>query len=81
VGDFQHSTTLERLLDLVRQDHLTAREELIEHALGRLRMIARRMFRRLCPARNGGALSFNTGCRNSTLSPLCLHSDLARDGR
>jgi DNA-directed RNA polymerase specialized sigma24 family protein len=52
VGDFQHSTTRQRLLDLIRPDQLPAREELSQHALERLRVIARRRFRRH-PGRRG----------------------------
>jgi RNA polymerase sigma factor (sigma-70 family) len=46
MGDFQHSTTLQRLLDLLQAGHPSARDELIAHALERLRRIARHMFRR-----------------------------------
>jgi RNA polymerase sigma-70 factor (ECF subfamily) len=46
MGDFQHSTTLQRLLDLLRTGHPSARDELIAHALERLRRIAHHMLRR-----------------------------------
>jgi RNA polymerase sigma-70 factor (ECF subfamily) len=46
VAEFDHSTTLQRLLDLVRAGHPSARNELLAHALDRLRRITRHMFRR-----------------------------------
>ena len=46
MGDFDHSTTLQRLLDSIREGHPSDRGPLIEHALDRLRRITRHMFRR-----------------------------------
>lgn len=46
MGDYEHSTTLERLLGLLRQGHDSARAGLLAHAQDRVRRLARHMFRR-----------------------------------
>lgn len=54
MSEFTRSTTVQQLLDLIRDGHPSAADALVAHAQDRVRRLARRMFRRRPDLRAAG---------------------------